>query len=159
MDSLGNIIDMVIVVLLMFLIPVMWGEGKIRELSEKSKSDYCQEFLTNICEKGYISISAYEAFSGKMQLDGSTVVEIQHQRNGLFDNGENRNNYFENEIMYTDEILDELYSKGEYRFDIGDEVTIAVCKNRGSTYLTGLQLMSPATGYYSCTLSVTGGKM
>lgn len=132
MDSLGKLTDMLIAVLLLFFVPVMWGEENMKYVTDRSSAMNCREFLTNICEKGYLGVASYEAFTGKLPTEGGGFeIDISHVKND--ETGE---------AFYTSEILDKVYSEGGYEFENGDEVTVRI-HNREV--------------FYCITLPVTGG--
>lgn len=163
-SPLAKLADAVIVVVILFLFPVIWAAQKGDYLSQKKAEKAVHDFVTNVCDRGYIDDTLYQAFMANLSSTGSTYrIEMMHRQN-VFE-PEYSGGTFTGNVMeyasesYTAQILGEIYDgRGAYLFNKGDtfEVTVMLAADGLAQSLTQSTTGTGTTGYYRASMAVTG---
>ena len=162
-SSLGTIIDMLLVVVVMFLFPVIWMAQKSDYLVNTQAQNATNEFITNVCERGYLDEEMYKAFMTNLSAGGTVYkVDMEHRQTVFepeYEAGVFTGNVMEYEDEhFTDDILDALYDKGAYLLDKGDTftVTISLAGEGLAQSFTMSLIGAKNSGYFSNSMMVTG---
>lgn len=160
---LGTIIDMLLVVIVMFLFPVIWMAQKSDYLVNTQAQNATNEFITNVCERGYLDEEMYKAFMTNLSAGGTVYsVDMEHRQTVFepeYAAGAFTGNVMEYEKeQFTDTILETIYDKGAYLLDKGDtfKVTITLAGEGLAQTFTMSLLGAKTSGYYSNSMMVTG---
>lgn len=165
MDSFDKIVGILISVILLFLVPLMYLAQKQDVITQLFVSNKTTQFVDSIKNTGFLSYDMYLSFMKQMESTNNIYnIELTHAHKVIepvYD--ETSNNYMEDYIIhyyntYQDEILSEISSKGEYRFNQGDYVSIKI-ENKNKTYATRLQNMIFNTNINKGQIFITYGGM
>ncbi|MCR5323594.1 MAG: hypothetical protein K6E85_10030 [Lachnospiraceae bacterium] len=135
-------LDLTVAVMVMMILPVLWAMGMQEKLIMKH-AGYCgYEFTEDVCHHGGISLERYEAFINGLTSAGSgLIVEIECRSEvdePIYENGAFTGRVVKYEsICNRDEILGEIYSKGNCRFDTGAVFSLTISLNDRKLYVSG----------------------
>lgn len=163
-SPMAKIADVVIVIAILFVFPMTWAAQKGDYLSQKKAEKVVYDFVTNVCSRGYLDDTLYEAFMANMSSTGNTYrIEMMH-RQTVYE-PEYAGGVFTGDVMeyvdesYTADILGAIYDgTGAYLFNKGDtfEVTVELATDGLAQSLTKKTTGTGTTGYYRVSMNVTG---
>lgn len=106
MNSLGDFTDFIIAACILLIVPVVWALGLEKRNNLIFVEKMTGEFVTNVCEKGYIGKNSYEAYIYGLPSDmGSFKLSLDY--------------LFEDELMTEGDILPLIYDKGMFEMEKG----------------------------------------
>lgn len=140
MDSMGKITDFVIAVCILFIIPVVWGISVEERLGIFQVEYRTEDFVTNVCEKGFISESALEAYYNVLPSEnGGYETDLEYR--------------YMDELFTDSEIVRTVYDKGYFEMLQGGDLTVTLKKRTGGK----LKLfLNDSAGFYRISHRVTG---
>ncbi len=163
-SPMSKLVSVVIVVAVLFLFPIIWAAQKGDYLSQKKAEKVVYDFVTNVCDRGYIDDTLYEAFMANLSSTGNTYkIEMMHRQN-IYE-PEYSGATFTGNVMeyvseaYTAQILGAVYDgNGAYLMNKGDtfEVSIILATEGLAQSLTNNTVGVGTTGYYKASMAVTG---
>ena len=134
-DFIGKTTDIVAAIIVMMVIPVLWGLGTENELLLRFAACRAQEFAEDACFSGSITSERYDVFLRSLSAAGGTFfVEMECEipcsepvyENDIFTGRISRySSYASNGA-----ILDEINSRGQCRMSQGTVFRIRIRKGK-----------------------------
>lgn len=144
MNSLDKIISIILIVLLMYILPVLYNAQKQDTITQSYVSNETTELVTNIKNKGYITVEMYQKFINKIDKTNNLYnVEIIHSHKLIEPLYDIETNVFLGDYTtryyntYQDEIMSSFDTDGIYYFKQGDFISVKIV-NRNKTLATKL---------------------
>ena len=138
MDSLGKILDILILIIVMFIFPVRWALSITDEVSEEAVRTIADRFMDEADEKKAIDWAACSKLDSRLRVltksfraDISVRRKISGQK---MDGGRMEAGFFDNDIPMTD-ITEEMEAYGLFSLSSGDILNIKIFDKNGVFYI------------------------
>ena len=144
MNAFDKVICIILAVILMFLFPLLYLSQKQDGINQLYVTEQTVEFTNEIKNHGYITENMYARFEKKLRATGNVYsIQITHSHtvfNPLFDEDTEEfldDYYTYQECIYTEDILNAIYSEKAYYLRQGDYISIEVV-NANKTFASSL---------------------
>ena len=138
MDTLGRLVDIIILILICIIVPTMFLSFKYDDLAQRNAEIVVNEFAETVSACGYVTddmyydlVSDLSSYGGVYEIDFVHEQEINEPEyvGGVFTG----NVLTYDDKTYTNEIISSVDTYGAYLMMIGDEFTVTVKKRSTST--------------------------
>jgi hypothetical protein len=128
MNSFGKIIEILILVILLFIMPMKNSIEKKDDVIQTTVATYTAYFTDAIRNKGYLDQDMYEEFIKWLESSGYLYqIKMTHYKKIYYMDESGQGFDMDYEYVASDAIVDELYQEDErYNFFKGDFIVVNV---------------------------------
>lgn len=149
-EPLSRILDILTALVVMFFLPYIVYASQEERLMLSQAEKFTSSFVERISKNGYISREMYEEYLESLSTtDRSYLVTFTHSRQGADGTWDNR---------YSEEVIDQMYDRGAYLMNMGDDITVEVTLgpySRAAGVMNSL-FGNGSSGYHRKSGTITG---
>ena len=144
MNSFGKIIEILILVILLFIVPMKNSIEKKDDIIQTTVTTYTAYFTDAVRNKGYIDRDMYEEFIKWLESSGYLYqINMTHYKKIYYMNESGQGFDMDYEYVSSEFIIEELYKEDErYDFSKGDFIVVNISsKNRTTSQKISKKLL------------------
>lgn len=143
MNSFGRIVDIIVLIIMTFIIPILYMAQKEDYVLETAITTQTAFFTDTIRNNGYIDEEGYNAFYDWLIKSNNLYdIEISHYKKVVIED-ENNGYIMDYEYVSNDEIIKQITKNEKYEMKIGDFISVNVV---GKDNTFGTKIFNMLTG-------------